>query len=77
MDDASAPDGCIAERISTFAPVTVLDHVQLADSLFSDGAGEHVPFQLQLFLDSIKKQFMDFTKTMQVRTVYHGKYFFL
>ncbi len=66
VGDSSAPPGCAAERLSQFAPRTVLEHEELATSLRSDGEGGHIPHQLQAFLESVKRQYLEFTKTMKV-----------
>ena len=39
--------------------------MELAESLKSDGQGGHIPYQLQKFLESMKNQYLTFTKTMQ------------
>ncbi len=64
MGDSSAPPGCVSERLSKFAPRTVLEHEELAASLRSDGEGGHIPHQLQVFLESVKRQYLEFTRTM-------------
>ena len=63
--DDTAPDGCVKERLSEFAPRTVIQHVELAHSITSDGEGGHIPVQLQALLDNIKRDYLNMIKMMQ------------
>ncbi len=58
----------MSERLSEFSPRTVLEHTELASSFKTDGEGNAVPHQLQVFLEATKRQYLDFMKRMQVST---------
>ena len=83
--DESAPTGCVNERLNEFAPTGTLEHEELPLSLRSNGDGTLIPHQLQVFLETVKKQYLTFMKQMKVRSVCKGlvtcarsnKYFFI
>jgi len=56
----------VNERLNTFAPRTVLEHTELAHSLMQEtnGTGQ-ISYQMQVFLESMKKQLLDFTAKME------------
>ena len=58
------------ERLSEFAPKGTLEHEELPLSLRSNGDGTIIPHQLQVFLETIKKQYLTFMKEMQVSIRY-------
>ena len=62
-----APEGCVSERLNEFAPKGVLEHVELPTSLKETEDGKKIPHQLFSLLETIKNQYLAFTKTMQVR----------
>lgn len=68
--DDAAPTGCVKERLSEFAPRTILEHEEFAHALNSDGKGGHIPFQLQKLLENIKNGYLKFLDTMKVRVKY-------
>jgi len=68
VDDSSVPTGCVAERINSFNPRSILEHEEMAYVIrtgTTNGTHQTIPHQLQHFLDNMKKQYLSFIDTMQ------------
>ena len=63
--DVSAPAGCVNERLNSDHPRELV-HEELSASLVADDEGKPIPFQLQVHLDKLKRQYLSFIKHMQV-----------
>ena len=69
VNDSTVPTGCVAERINSFNPRSILEHEEMAHVIrtgTTNGTHQTIPHQLQLFLDNMKKQYLSFMDTMQV-----------
>ena len=69
VNDSTVPTGCVAERINSFNPRSILEHEEMAHVIrtgTTNGTHQTIPHQLQLFLDNMKKQYLSFIDTMQV-----------
>ena len=64
--DVSAPAGCVNERLNSDHPKELV-HEELSASLVADDDGKPIPFQLQVHLDKLKRQYLSFIRHMQVR----------
>ena len=61
--------GCVAERINSFNPRSILEHEEMAHVIrtgTTNGTHQTIPHQLQHFLDNMKRQYLSFIDTMQV-----------
>ena len=74
--DETAPTGCVNERLNEFAPSGPLEHEELPLSLRSNGDGTLIPHQLQVFLETLKKQYLSCMKEMQVSRALAKELFF-
>jgi hypothetical protein len=70
--DVSAPQGCVNERLNNDHPKELV-HEELSATLAADDDGKPIPFQLQVHLDKLKKQYLKFIRHMQVRFFYFKK----
>ncbi len=62
--DNRAPAGCVNERLNQDHPKDLV-HEELTTSLVAGEDGKPIPFQLQVHLDKLKKQYLNFIKHMQ------------
>ena len=65
--DVSAPQGCVNERLNKDHPKE-LNHEELSQSLMQGDDGKPIPFQLQVHLDKLKRQYLTFIRQMQVKS---------
>ena len=63
--DVSAPQGCVNERLNSDHPKELV-HEELSATLAADEDGKPIPFQLQVHLDKLKRQYLNFIRHMQV-----------
>eukprot|EP00094_Tigriopus_californicus_P012014 TCALIF_11608-PA protein Name:"Similar to gpp Histone-lysine N-methyltransferase, H3 lysine-79 specific (Drosophila melanogaster)" AED:0.09 eAED:0.09 QI:0/0.58/0.46/0.92/0.41/0.46/13/0/1642 len=64
-ENDDAPLGCVNERLSEIAPQGVIEHEELPQTLRLMPDGSKIPHQLQLFLETMKTQYLTFMQTMQ------------
>lgn len=62
--DVSAPTGCVNERLNKDHPRQLV-HEELTTSLVAGEDGKPIPFQLQVYLDKVKKQYLSFMRHIQ------------
>lgn len=62
--DVSAPTGCVNERLNRDHPKELV-HEELKHHLMQGDDGKPIPFQLQVHLEKIKRQYLSFIRQMQ------------
>ena len=71
--DVSAPTGCVNERLNRDHPQELV-HEELTTSLLTGDDGKPIPFQLQVHLDKLKRQYLNYIREMQVSWKLPQKY---
>uniref|UniRef100_A0A0K2TNK4 Histone-lysine N-methyltransferase, H3 lysine-79 specific n=1 Tax=Lepeophtheirus salmonis TaxID=72036 RepID=A0A0K2TNK4_LEPSM len=64
-EDRSAPSGCINLRLEKSTNPQVLEHEEIPVSLNVDENGDPISYELKLYLQKCKKNFLDFINTMK------------